>query len=261
MIAYRIKHKNIISEVYLPEKHSGKTVIFLSGLPSFLGKNEITKQLTAKGAAVFQPFYSGSFDSGGIFSPEQCIKDAKEFVAMAEKNKYTELYYNSQICTKTREIILMGTSFGSSIAALGCHLPKISKVVLLSPVLTYNQKTINAVGIDFDFKKQMLALVNLLKDGYPYTYRIKDWAKLKKFLIGENPEMDPISHLAKYSKKPIMMIHGQKDTSVPLELSKILLTKNKMAELLNFLTSENTAHSISTYEPTIIESLVKFVTR
>ncbi len=261
MIAYRIKHKNIISELYLPEEHNGKTVIFLSGLPSFLGKNEITRQLINSGVTIFQPFYSGSFDSGGIFSPQQCIKDVKEFIVMAEKNKYTELYYNRQIFTKTREIILIGTSFGSSIATLSCHLPKISKVILLSPVLTYDQKTVNGLGVDFDFKKQMLALVNLLRNGYPYTYRIKNWVELKKFLTGKDPKMDPINHLAKHSKKATLVIHGQKDTSVPSELSKILLTKNKAIKSLNFLAPENTSHGISTYEPTVIESLIKFITK
>src|SRR3989339_840375 len=120
MIGYRIRFKNIISELYVPQKQNGKVIIFFPGLPSFLGKNDMTKELVGAGYTVFQPYYSGSFDSFGDFNPQNCIKDIDVFIKMASQKKHKELYFNKELTIGVKEIILFGISYGSSVAIFAC---------------------------------------------------------------------------------------------------------------------------------------------
>lgn len=260
MIGYRIKFKNIISELYIPQKQNGKVIIFLPGLPSFLGKNDVTKNLVNTEYVVFQPYYSGSFDSLGDFSPQNCIKDIDIFIKMASQKKHKELYFDKELTINTREIILFGTSYGSSIAVFGCNDNRVSKIVLFSPVLTYEQEKINNLGVNLDFEAQMEALNNLLRRGYPNTYRIKDKSSMRKSLLGSDKDFNPIDYLATKIDKPVFILHGEND-SIPFELSKRLLEDaNVNDNLCELVVIKNAGHSISYFsEDKTIKKLLKFL--
>lgn len=259
MTGYRIKHRHIVSELYVPTVHNGNTVIFLAGLPSFLGKNTITKKLVDKGCVVFQPYYSGSFDSAGSFQPSSCVRDIPRFIDMATKKTHRELYYNQQLKINTKKIILMGTSYGSSIAALSWANKKVSRVILLSPVLTYNQDFISSIDPSFNFSDQMKALLNLIRKGYPFTYRIKKMSEWNAFLFGKLKQQDPFSILQNKTKKSILIVHGQLDTSIPSTFTKRLITRLDSPHLTSI--NPKVGHSISSYDNPTIDKIVGFIHR
>jgi len=255
MINYRIKYKNTISELYYPKESKEIAVIFLPGLPSFLGKNNITKKLTEAGCIVYQPYYSGTYDSSGYFTPSQCIKDVDQFIKMANKNKQKELYFNKILRTEAKKIILIGTSFGSSIVAINQN-KKVSKKILISPVLTYNQTLIGEIVKNLSFKDQMKGLLRLITKGYPLIYRMNNIKEWREFLFGKNDKFNPIKFLQsnKISEK-ITIIQGINDSSVPEELNKILLRKFNIHA--KFVVDKTAGHSISSYSEKIISMISK----
>lgn len=248
MISYRIKHGKIISELYISEKPNGKTIVFLPGLPGILGKNETTKYLISKGFTVFQPYYSGSFDSGGIFSPTQCIKDVRDFITMAKKASHKELYFGKTLTVLTKDLVLFGTSFGSSIACLASDNKDISKMVLFAPVLTYDKKRINSCGDDgSSFSSRMVSLLGLLKNGYKYTYRIKDFSAWRNFLLGKDSASDPILYLKDHFRGKALILQGEYDSTLSTNVTAKLL-EQFAPDSYNFVIVKDAGHSLSDFK-------------
>ncbi len=259
MLAYRINYKKTVAEIYVPEKHNDITVIHLPGLPGLVTKNEITFALVRAGCVVFHPQYSGSFDSAGSFSPKQCLQDVKKFIVMAREKSFSEEYFHKKLTIKTKKIVLLGSSYGSSIAALSVRLSGISGIVLLSPVLTYNQALITKEVSKFDFHAQMMELINLLQRTFPYTYRIKNKNLLIQFLLGEELEFDPIRALEKNLNVPLLLIHGKQDLSIPYQLSKRLLKRFLSDKSYVALFPLKVGHSTSSYGKVEQKKIVDFI--
>ncbi len=79
---FRFIENGLAGDLFYPDpsrKITAKSAgLYLFGLPSFIGQNEVTYALTANGVISCQPHYLGTFDSEGQFSPqsviETCIK-------------------------------------------------------------------------------------------------------------------------------------------------------------------------------------------
>lgn len=248
MLGYRVKYKGIVSELYVPSIQNGHVVILLAGLPSFLGKNDVVRFLYEKGYVVFQPFYSGSFDSDGTFSMAGCIRDVSVFLEMAKKKSHRELYYDKALKIKAKKVSLIGISFGSSVVALALENLKLSCAVLLSPVLTYSQKEVERAGFKgTQFDKQMNALHNLLRRAHKHTYRVKDYRKLKDELKGLVLPSPVRALSANRYSTPCLVLHGKDDSSLPWQLTQSLLKDCAAEKKCTFLPLEGVGHGISYY--------------
>lgn len=255
MIIYRIKFKNIISELMIPETPNGTAIVFLPGLPSKPGANKVTEHLFNNGYTIFQPFYSGSFDSSGDFTPTNCIKDVKTFLTMAKQKQFREFYYDKLIKTETKQIVLIGTSFGTSIA-IAANPKNIYKMILLSPILVYDQDIINKLDIKFDFLSQMIGLLSLLKNTFPFSYRIRNFNVWTKFLFKDSVKGSAYHNLNKISV-PTLLVHGNKDKSLPYQLTETVLAQTKNTHLK--LESPLVGHSLSTYDTKTLDKISKFI--
>ncbi len=257
MITYRTKYKGLIAEMLIPEIKNGTTVIILPGLPMSLGKNPIYNSLVNSGFLVILPQYSGSYDSSGFFEFKKCVKDVKKIIELAKKDSINELYFNKNISIKNKKISMIATSFGGSVAVCANkYLSEIDSLVLLSPVIEYNQKKISNLKKDFDFKSQMNGLFNLIRSGYKFTYRIKKYNIFKKDMFGIGL-CKPIDFFKKISI-PTLVIHGQKDTSVPFDITQKIQNSFKN-DLINWFYPENVGHSMSSYNDEIINEIIKFI--
>jgi pimeloyl-ACP methyl ester carboxylesterase len=259
MIVYRIKHKGIVSEVYLPASRNGKVIILLGGLPSFLYKNKLTMSLVEDGFTVLQPFYSGSFDSDGNFLPAECVNDVSVFLEIAKKGKFKELYYGKEISFSVNEVFIFGVSYGSSIACLASGIKGISKIVLISPVLTYKESLISDMGFNGkEFGKSMDSLVGLLKNAYSYTYRIKNINLWNSFLHGKDDSLDPLRSLAKINL-PIMALCGENDESYPSSLLKKIV-EHKLDKKLRLEIIKDAGHGLSSFcNPEVLSIIYSFL--
>lgn len=206
MIAYRIKYESYISEMYLPEKGNGFGVVYLAGLPASRGKNKLSELLVENGFTVFQPFYSGFGDSGGLFTPTNCINDASSYAKMALRPIQEELYYGEKMATGVQKLILVGSSFGGSIAALSSE-DDYQATVLLAPVLDYKDQALEA-----DLK----GLIHFLQFGQPFTVRMGSVKAWEEFFEGEG-DGSQIKEGLMAKQKNVYIFHGTMDSTVSFE--------------------------------------------
>lgn len=258
MIVYKIKWKSYVADLYMPDSDVCSVVLLLPGLPKSSNSEKIIKTFLSTGSAVLYPNFSGMFDSGGEFDGMNCIKDVQEFIELARQPEVVELYFNKKIkLNNGKEVILVGMSFGSTVALLAFN-ERVNKLILLSPVLLFNQKEINEI-VDFDFKKQMDSLLYLLKNAFPYTYRIKSSDIFKSFLYGNIDILrrNNIERVINDLKIKTLIVHGKLDSSVPWKISESIrqTTNNKMIEWKFF----NVAHSTSSYNKSVLNKIADFV--
>lgn len=252
MITYKIKYNEYIASLYIPEKLSGKRVVLLPGLPISQDITNILAPFFEAGCVVFYPYFSGSFDSAGSFDAKKCMDDLVSFLEMANQGSVTELYFGKEIeFGENKGVILAGMSYGASIAALG-PISGYEKLILLSPVFLYSQKDISSI-MPFDFKSQMDNLIHLIVNAYPFTYRLLSSESMQKFLSGELPSLAKekiIQHLENISIKTLIL-YGEKDTSIPYQISEYLRMSVSNKNLEWKLTQAG--HSTSSYgEETLI---------
>jgi len=258
MITYKIKYKKYIADLYIPNKSSGKIIVLLPGLPKSFNLEKIINVFLHSGCAVIYPNFTGTFDSGGLFDCDESIKDIKFFVNWAKQEEVTELYFGKKIqLGSNNKIILSGVSFGANIALLGCN-DSVDKLLLLSPVLLFNNNDINKI-IKFNFTGQMKALFLLLKRAYPYSYRIKSVKNLKNFLYGNFyfQSKKNIECVLEKLKIPVFIIHGKNDISIPWYVSYDLKKSIKNSNII--WKFPKVGHSISSYNKNTINLISKFI--
>lgn len=258
MITYKIKYKGYISSLYLPEKKSGKTVLLLPGLPTSSNVDKLVQSFLDVGCCVFYPQLAGSFDSSGKFDGFNHISEVKNMVKMVQQGSFKELYFGKNIeAGKGNEVILVGMSYSGVIALLG-ETKEISKVLLLSPILLYNQKDISKI-INFDFKSQMKSLLGLLSRAFSFSYRLTSQKLMQKFLYGEDKilRLDSVLEKLKNIKKPVFVIHGRNDSSVPYQIDEYLVkeSSNKIIDLY----VGGFGHSNSSYTKEALDKIKDFV--
>lgn len=254
MITYKIKYKNYISNLYIPEKKSGQVAVLLPGLPASNNINKLIDYLMVKGVVVYYPNFSGSFDSGGNFSANNAVKDVAFFHQMAMKSKVKELYFGKEIeIGKIREVILIGMSFGSAIALCG-HKNRYDKVALLSSAFLYHPDDFPNKEMGQAFRTQMISLLRLLKNAFPYSYRIGKDSDLRDFLLGKSPVSKKINMISALRKIvcPTLVLHGGNDTSVPIEAIQFLQEEVKNSKITWQYT--DSGHNTSSLDKTSLDA-------
>lgn len=245
--------------MYIPEKKNGKTILLLPGLPASSNIDKLLNTLTGAGFIVYLPSFSGSFDSGGVFSVESCIKDVGNLYQLCIKSKVKELYFGKEIEIGTvTGVILMGMSFGSVIALLG-HRNKFEKMVLLSSALLFNSKDFPNAEIGEKFKVQMISLISLLKNALPFSYRVKEYSLMKNFLLGKKEIFRKPSIVGSLNSIsfPVLVLHGENDTSVSIDAIKELEKEVKNPYILWKYTGSG--HSTNSYDNATLEYISDFI--
>src|SRR3989344_246194 len=97
MITYKVKYRQYIVNLYVPEQKSGRVALLLPGLPMSTNISNILKPFLDAGTVVFYPYFSGSYDSGGVFSSTQSIRDVAALHPLTQMTEVTELYFSKKI--------------------------------------------------------------------------------------------------------------------------------------------------------------------
>lgn len=253
---YRIKIHNLVVQLGYPKNYNGITVIFLPGLPMSLRDNSVFDTLVESGFAVFYPFFSGSYDSRGKFSPEQCVEDAYVLAKyVKEHSEFNELYFNTKLNLETRKLVLAGHSFGASIVAL-CRNELFDAKILLSPIVKYSSNEIREIQPETSFLSQMDSLLRLLRDGYPETYRVKSFLDLKNFLHGGSD--DDILVGLQGVDIATLVVHGKNDKSYPWQVVSSLFANLKKQNYQQIF-PQKTGHSLSSYEKRATKKIINFI--
>ncbi len=197
--------KDIIAEVQIPERQTGKVAILASGLPATPPRRSVFEFLVDKGYTVIAFRYRGTWESGGTFLQESPAKDVKLVVeSLVKKQGIHDLYNQVDIPLKVKHIHLFGNSFGGPAVLLNTDLPLVSKVVALSPVLDWTEESKTE---PFDF------FVRFTEDAFGAAYRLassKTWHKLLTSDI-----YDPIKNHARIKGSKVFIIGTWDDDVTP----------------------------------------------
>ena len=245
MITYKIRYEKYIACLSVPKKHNGKTIVVLPGLPASSNNKDFIKFLLSLGCAVLQPDYTGAGNSDGVFSVKQCTDDIGNFIKLARKHTYKELYYSKWIKIETESVIVIASSFGTTATILAEDL-RVDRLILISPIFVYNQRDITRLDKNYNFKEQVTALYNLITKAFKYTYRIDNLSEFKSDLLGLSRTTSTnniIEHLRRISV-PTLVIQGNLDFSLSASITSNILNKVNNGNIsLKFI--PDTGHSVN----------------
>lgn len=183
----------------------------------------VAAELSSRGMSSFRIDLSGCGESEGKFE-EQTITSAADDVVCAIK--FMEKRF--------KEVSLFGSSAGG-LASMAAYLKHpVKRMALKAPVSDYPSQRLRKYGQKY---------LDLWKEqGYNYFTKT-DKTKVKvNYSFYEDSKKHVMLNKAKQIKCPVLIIHGTKDESVPIEDSRKLAKELPNAELIE-LEGEN--HKLS----------------
>lgn len=199
--------KDIVAEVFFPNKQTGKVAILAVGAPSGSSKKERLQFLADHGYVAVYPRYRGTWESDGRFLEHSPADDIRDIIRELEmKQSVIDIITKEKIPVKVSTVHLFGGSFGGPAVLMNSHLPIVKKVIAHSPVIDWSIE-----GEDEPFDE----FVRYSCEGFGGAYRTKqksDWQKLVKTNF-----YNPIAHGHNIEGKKVFIIHAKDDTVVPYD--------------------------------------------
>lgn len=197
----------IVAEIVLPERQTGRVAILATGLPSSPSKGDLLRFFADQGYVAILPRYRGTWESGGVFlehSPAQDITDTIDILSSSPT--LIDLATGESFSLRTKTFHLFGFSFGGPAVLLNSTHPLVKKVIALSPVLDWKKE-----GEDEPFEKHIL----FVTAGFGGVYRANqpdDWRKLL-----QSDFYNPLTQTENVDGRKIFIIHARDDRVVPYE--------------------------------------------
>lgn len=170
-----------------------KTILFLPGIPSKPREYEAVAKFNSLGYDVFIPEYEGTWNSSGIFLDRHPAYSIDQLISkISEGLRFNEFNYTS------KNIYILGSSFGGWVALALENRPEIKKVCLLSPVIKF--KNVNGIS----------TLASYLKEQFANEYRFvdKNWtALINDEMLIQRKDLQDLTH-------KIMIIAGELDDQI-----------------------------------------------
>jgi pimeloyl-ACP methyl ester carboxylesterase len=223
-------------------------VVFLHGFPTHCNYPAIrsfSRALSVLGNLVLRFNFSGTDNSDGNF-------EDKRFSQEVEDIKYAIDYLTQNY--QFEQLVLVGHSGGAIDASLYAHRDKrVDKVVLISGVSDLEK----AVEIEFT-KKQ---IKDFEERGYIVYNQPGKWQhqkRLNRQFYDEFFKLDIPKTLKRY-KKPLLIIHGSEDETIPVSHAHELYeTANKPKQLMII---EGADHNLSKlrYGLRVVRGVSKFI--
>ncbi|MFA5173222.1 MAG: prolyl oligopeptidase family serine peptidase [Candidatus Paceibacterota bacterium] len=205
MIIYRLKSKNVVYDLYLPEESNGKAVLYVPGLPGHPRRKALGETFASNGFSFFEMRFPGSWESNGEFTMDNCVKSLEEAYDFIKSGLGTELRREIKKEWEHKEIIFLGSSFGGGVI-LSSQIKEPLKFALLAPVTKIKNVKDSLVMLSSGEDD----LFNLLTKGYANAYRglnKKDW---NRFLDGESL-INPEKNTDNLKNKKLLFLQGTDD--------------------------------------------------
>ena len=241
------KHLTLRGFVYNPLFGTGDTaILFLHGFPGHCSSTaqRFCRVLSFTYRTMGFDF-SGTDTSDGDFSEKLMSREVNDI-------KYAINFLEKKYGFK--RLFLVGISTGAIDVALYAHSDKrITGTVLLSGLLNLKK------GVHYDFTPAQIAQFKKKKyivyDHFGKWYHKK---KLKKAFYNEFFTLDIVKALKKY-KRPLLIIHGEKDEAVPLSNAKELFDAAHQPKKLVVIKNgdHRFAHMLAGLQ--VVSSIRKFV--
>ncbi len=197
----------IVAEIVLPVRQTGKVAIIATGLPSSPSKGELLRFLADQGYVAIFPRYRGTWESEGYFLDQSPAQDIADVIDTLVKNQHiTDLFTGQKIFLKAKTFYLFGFSFGGPAVILNSIHPRVKKVIAVSPVLDWSKE-----GEDEPFEKH----VAFVTSGFGGAYRLRhqsDWQKLAR-----TDFYNPLTQTHRVDGRKVFILHACDDRVVPYE--------------------------------------------
>jgi pimeloyl-ACP methyl ester carboxylesterase len=158
------RHRDIVFEHLPPSgEDRNRWVVLCDGLPAMPHRHELMAALAAAGWHVVLPRYVGTWESPGEFLVASPTDD---ITAVIEATVTGQLVPGMVPATN---VTLLGTSFGGAVALCLAKHPAVTRVVALSPVVSFKTMA-----------DSLATLPGYLREMYPGAYRFSDtdWRRL-----------------------------------------------------------------------------------
>lgn len=199
--------RDIVAEVFFPERQTGKVAILAIGAPSGSSKKERLQFLTSQGYVAVYPRYRGTWESDGWFlehSPADDIRDV--ILELENKKRVIDIATGEVHFLKVSAIHLFGGSFGGPAVLMNTNFSIVKKVIAHSPVIDWKVE-----GEDEPFDK----FVRYACLGYGGAYRTREKSNWRKLI--QTDFYNPVAHVKAIDGKKVFIIHAKDDTVVPCD--------------------------------------------
>jgi len=213
----RIKEHDILTEIYhMPKKARDVIFVFCYGMPSHpfdrfpFGLEPYLRE----GIIVAYPHYKGTFGSGGICTIENSVDSVISSIDTLLNEELYDSFSTELIQIEPQEVVVVGSSFGGSIALVaGAKSNNIKNIIAIAAPTDYRTHG-HVPGIE---EYDLVKLEEEMKHGYKDEWLI-DFSSWKKFISGEL-DINPIDYVEQLKPKNTFLIHGEKDLSVSVKRS------------------------------------------
>ncbi len=171
-------------------------------MPSVPKIGETLAFYARKGFWVFHPRYRGSWESAGSFLEKSPERDILDIMNQLPKG-FEDILNGKRHRIVPRKLYLFGCSFGGPAALLASRDARVSKAVMLSPVIDWQARS-EAEPLDW--------LIGYVRKAYGEAYRVTDenWGKL-----ASGKFYNPIRHTKEIDGKKLLIFQSKDDRSVP----------------------------------------------
>lgn len=187
---FRTIENQLAVDFFYPESTGSSTVgaaLFLYGLPSFIGQNEVTYAAVKAGMVSVHPHYYGTYDSGGLFSPDSVVETCKTVQSMFSRG-WVHPLAKKEAFQLPKLLSCVGHSFGCLAALRAAQsLPDLRKIVLLAPTVHYRK-----TNPDYGNTADGFAILNSIATSHRHTYRLSS-ADAWQEVMGGNEVFPPTS--------------------------------------------------------------------
>ncbi|MDD2766431.1 MAG: alpha/beta hydrolase [Candidatus Moranbacteria bacterium] len=196
----------IIADVFLPLRQTGRIAILAGGLPSSPSQNDTLRFLTTFGYVAIFFRYRGTWESRGNFLEKSPARDIADILSdLKGSRKIHNIFLEEDIPIKVSSVTLFGSSFGGPAVLLNSTNPLVKKVIALSPVLDWQTIEHGSEPSSDHFR--------FIEQGYPEAYRVKkrhDWKKIHR------PDFyNPLTNTSLIDGRKVFILHATDDTIVP----------------------------------------------
>lgn len=215
----------IYSDMYYVEDHINlkdkKIVLFFGGFPSPGGKNLATFFFAELGYLVIHPFFLGTFDSDGDFTPRSPENTLEKFIKVIKGKEILN-------AKTAKSVAISGVVEIAAAHSFGCHVllnssdilsTEIKLMVLFSPVIGFGKK--------YGSNANPFDQIDYVQRARPKTYRIPSKERWYDFFKAEiESELNnKIKNLGHFKS---LFVVGEKDSNFEIDVISDLINSAKI---------------------------------
>jgi len=222
---YRTKKEGILIELYQKKGISkDESIIFCYGLPShpFDRFPFGLENFLEEGYNLIYPHYEGTFGSDGVCTIENAVDTVLSTIDNVKNQTIQDIITGETVNIKSKRIILVGGSFGGSIALVStAKSEKVNDVISIAAPTDY--RTHGQIKGVHEYN--LSELENEITTAYKNEWRI-DFRLWNKFIEGKM-DLNAVDYVDVLKHKNVFLIHGTADLAVDVQRSINLFEKLK----------------------------------